>query len=207
MDILSYNKTDNLHLFILDPLSVIIKLAILSNKPIGTKLCIDDNIIYLQEPGPFQSVCRFILKNNKTDIHYLYNPIEIACNNYLNENSIKQHPQITELFKCAQLGLLKLIETYRNCSVMCICLNYYYSLLSNHIEQTNNAALFRTDNMTVFYTPEVLAKMTNIWSREKVDIVLNIITFLSSDASAEINVKSLETIIDGVDTQVSRMFI
>ena len=28
----------NLHLFILDPLSVIIKLAIISNKPIGTKL-------------------------------------------------------------------------------------------------------------------------------------------------------------------------
>lgn len=207
MDILSYNKTDNLHLFILDPLSVIIKLAILSNKPIGTKLRINDNIIYLQEPGPFQSVCRFILKNNKTDIHYLYNPIEIACKNYLSENSITQHPQITELFKCAQLGLLKLIETYRNCSVMCICLNYYYSLLSNHIDQTNNTTLFRTDNMTVFYTQEVLSKMTNIWSREKVSIVLNIITFLSSDTSAEINVKSLETIIDGIDTQVSRMFI
>ena len=35
----------NLHLFILDPLSVIIKLAIISNKPIGTKLRIDNNVI------------------------------------------------------------------------------------------------------------------------------------------------------------------
>jgi hypothetical protein len=39
------------HLFILDPLSVIIKLAILSNKSIGTKICISRNIIYFQEPG------------------------------------------------------------------------------------------------------------------------------------------------------------
>ena len=46
MDILPDNKTDNLHLFVLDPLSVIIKLAILSNKPIGTKIRIDNNIIY-----------------------------------------------------------------------------------------------------------------------------------------------------------------
>ena len=36
----------NLHLYILDPLSVIIKLAIISNKSIGTKLRIDNNIIY-----------------------------------------------------------------------------------------------------------------------------------------------------------------
>ena len=61
----------NLHLFVLDPLSVIIKLAIISNKHIGTKLRINNNIIYLQEPGPFQSLFRYFLKNNKTDIQYL----------------------------------------------------------------------------------------------------------------------------------------
>ena len=38
------NKTVDLQLFILDPLSVIIKLAILSNKPIGTKICISKNM-------------------------------------------------------------------------------------------------------------------------------------------------------------------
>ena len=48
INVLPDNKTVNLHLFILDPLSVIIKLAILSNKPIGTKICIDKNLIFLQ---------------------------------------------------------------------------------------------------------------------------------------------------------------
>ena len=71
MDILPDNKADNIQLCILDPLSVIIKLAILSNKPIGTKIRIDNNNIYLQEPGNFQAICRYMFKNNKTDIQYL----------------------------------------------------------------------------------------------------------------------------------------
>ena len=164
MDTLPDNKTDNLQLFILDPLSVIIKLAILSNKPIGTKICIDTNIIYLQEPGPFQAICRYLFKNNKTDIQYFYNPIEMACQHYLIKTVIQQNPKIKDLFKCAQNGLLKLIETYKNCSVMRICLNYYLSLISNHLEEKNNDTLFRKDNMSPFYTSDLINKLTKIWT-------------------------------------------
>ena len=203
MDTLPNNKTDNLQLFILDPFSVIIKLAILSNKPIGTKIRIDNNIIYLQEPGPFQSVCRYIFNNNKTDIQYLYNPIELACQQYLTESVIKQNPKIKDLFKCAQSGLIKMIETYKASSVMRICINYYLSLISNHLEELNNATLFKKDNMSVFYTSELLNKLTKNWTQDKIKIILNLTTFLSSDDNAETDVKSLETIMDGIDKQVS----
>jgi hypothetical protein len=203
MDTLPNNKTDNLQLFILDPFSVIIKLAILSNKPIGTKIRIDNNIIYLQEPGPFQSVCRYIFNNNKTDIQYLYNPIELACQQYLTEAVVKQNPKIKDLFKCAQSGLIKMIETYRASSVMRICINYYLSLISNHLEELNNATLFKKDNMSVFYTSELLDKLTKNWTHDKIKIILNLTTFLSSDDNAETDVKSLETIMDGIDKQVS----
>ena len=205
MDTLPDNKTDNLHLFILDPLSVIIKLAILSNKPVGTKLRIDNNIIYTQEPGPFQAFCRYLFKNNKTDIQYLYNPIELACQHYLTKPCLQQNPKMKDLFKCAQNGLLRLIETYKTSSVMRICLNYYYSLIANHLEEKNNNDLFRKDHMTTFYTTEDLNKMHKIWTQEKIKIVLNLTTYLSSDDNAETDVKSLETIIDGIDKQVSQM--
>ena len=197
----------NLHLFILDPLSVIIKLAILSNKPVGTKIRIENNIIYLQEPGPFQALCRYILKSNKTDIQYLYNPIEIACNNYLIKAVIQQNPKIKDLFTCAQNGILKLIETYKYCSVIRICLNYYLSLISNHLDEKNNDTLFRKDGMSPFYTQEILNKLYKIWTQDKIKIVLNLTTFLSSDDCAETNVKSLETIIDGIDKQVNQLLI
>ena len=203
MDTLPNNKTDNLQLFILDPFSVIIKLAILSNKPIGTKIRINNNIIYLQEPGPFQSVCRYIFNNNKTDIQYLYNPIELACQQYLTTSVIKENPKIRELFKCAQSGLIKMIETYKASSVMRICINYYLSLISNHLEELNNTTLFKKDNMSVFYTSELLNKLTKTWTPEKIKIILNLSTFLCSDDNAETDVKSLETIMDGIDKQVS----
>jgi hypothetical protein len=40
-------KNTNYSLFILDPLSVIIKLAIFSNKAVGTKFRIQDNVMYI----------------------------------------------------------------------------------------------------------------------------------------------------------------
>ena len=199
----------NLHLYILEPLSVIIKLAIISNKPIGTKLRMYNNIIYFQEPGPFQALCRYFLKSNKTDIQYLYNPIEIACKNYLvdidEDSNAILNQQFTNLFKCAQNGLLKLIETYKHCSVMRICLNYYVSLISNYLEEKNNQTLFRKDDMTKFYTTEIIHKLSQIWSSDKISIVLNLTSFLTNDTSAEMNVKSLETIIDGIDKQVAQI--
>jgi hypothetical protein len=201
------DNTNNLRIFLLDPLSVIIKLTIINNKPIGTKIRIYNNIIYLQEPGPFQSICRYLLKNNKTDIQYLYNPIELACKYYLNKKITQQYPKIKDLFRCAQNGILKLIETYKNCSIMRISLNYFYSLISNHIDEKNDETLFRKDCMSVFYTDEILGKLCDIWTPEKIKIVLNLTTFLSSDDSAVLNVKSLETIIDGIDQTVTNIII
>jgi len=204
MDNLPDNKKVDLQLYILDPLSVILKLAILSNKPNGTKICINNNIIYLQEPGPFQAVCRYLFNSNKTDIQYLYNPIELACQQYLAKAFVQQNPKLTDLFKCAQNGLIKLIETYKTCAVMRLCLNYYYSLISNHLEERNNVTLFRKDNMSIFYTEDILAKLTKIWSQEKIKIVLNLTTYLSNNDNATTDVKSLETIMDGIDKQTQQ---
>ena len=112
------NNNINVRLFILDPLSVIVKLAILSNKSIGTKLLIQNNVIYFQEPGPFQSFCRMFYKSNKTDLQYMYNPINIACSHFLSKDFVAKTPRIKHLFICAQKGLKNLMETYKNCSIL-----------------------------------------------------------------------------------------
>jgi hypothetical protein len=196
------NTNINYHSFILEPLTVIIKLAIISNKPVGTKIRIENNVIYLQEPGPFQAVCRYFFKSSKTDIQYLYNPIELACVKYLNKDAIKQNPKIQELFKCAQNGIVKLIATYNTCSVVKICLNYYLSLITNHLNEPYNETLFRKDDMSPFYGSDILDRFSKVWSLEKIKIVLSLTTFLSSDDSAQTNVKSLETIIDTIDKSI-----
>ena len=206
MDNLPDNKKIDLQLYILDPLSVIIKLAILSNREVGTKICIASNVIYFQEPGPFQALCRYIFNSNKTDIQYLYNPIELACQQYLSKTCIQQNPKIKDLFKCAQNGIIRLMETYKNCAVMRLCLNYYLSIISNHLEEKNNDTLFRKDNMSLFYSVDIMQKLTKIWTQEKIKIVLNLSTYLSNNENADTDVKSLETIMDGIDKYVKQVF-
>jgi len=125
----------NIKLFVIDPLSVIIKLAILGNKPIGTKILIQNNILYFQDPGPFQSICRYVYNTNKTDLQYLYNPIEIACSTYLSKDYVQKTPRVRNLFVCAKKGLENLMETYKNSSIIRLCLYYFSVIISNHLNQ------------------------------------------------------------------------
>jgi hypothetical protein len=193
------NTKINVKSYILDPLSVIIKLAILSNKPVGTKLLIQHNVIYFQEPGPFQSICRMIYKTNKTDLQYLFNPLNIACIHFLSKSFSTKSPRIKKLFVCAQNGLKKLIETYKSCSIITLTLNYYYALLTNHIQEVYNENMFVKDSFTCYYTQSACDSLNNQWIDTKIKVVLDLITFLLDNDDAVNNVKSLETIINGID--------
>jgi len=193
------NNKINIKLFLLDPLSVIIKLAILSNKPVGTKISIQNNIVYLQEPGPFQALCRLFFNSNKTDLQYMYNPIHLACKAFLTKESVQKTPRLKELFICAQNGLKKLMETYSNCNIIVLSLNYYYTIISNHVEQIYNENIFQKDTMTSLYTKELVDELTNKWTKEKTKVVLDLVGFLNNDSKAANNVKSLENIMENID--------
>jgi hypothetical protein len=193
------NTTINIKLFLLDPLTIIIKLAILGNKPIGTKILIQNNVIYLQEPGPFQALCRMIFKSNKTDLQYMYNPIQIACTTFLSKENIQKTPRIKNLFICAQNGLKKLMETYKSCSIITLCLNYYYAIITNYVEQKYNDSIFYKDTLTGIYSKELIESLNEQWTTERVKVVLDLIMFLTNDTMASNNVKTLETIMENTD--------
>lgn len=189
----------NYKLYLLDPLSVIIKLAILGNKPIGTKLLIQNNVVYFQEPGFFQSITRFYYSTNKTDLQYMYNPIYIACLTFLSKESVAKTPRLKNLFINALAGLKNLIETYKSCSILTLCLNYYYAIIKNYIENTQNDYLFYKDGLTSLYTKELTDSLNNQWTQEKIKVILDLISFLTNDEMAANNVKSLETIMENND--------
>ena len=206
MNILPENNNNiNIKLFILDPLSVIIKLAIISNKPVGTKILIQNNIIFFQEPGLFQAMCRYMLNTNKTDLQYMYNPIQVACHFFLKKDFIQTTPRIQSLFKCAQTGIEKLKETYKNCSMICLCLNYYHTIINNYVEQIYNDNIFCKDSMTSLYSNEIIDKLNNQWSKDKIKIILDLISFLINDKMAGNNVKSLENIMNNIDLETQEI--
>ena len=121
--------------YIFDPLTTIIKLAVLKNKKIGTKISIKNNNIYIQEIGMFQSIVRYYHGDTKSDIHFLSIPIELACNRYITDQMINKIPEIIILFKYAQDGLTNLMETYIDYPIIVHCLKYYFSIIETHINE------------------------------------------------------------------------
>ena len=185
--------------YILDPLSVVIKLAIISNKPPGVKLCIFENILYIHEIHLLQSTIRYWYKINKGDISYLYNPIEFACQYFLDEGMVERIPNIVNLFKSALKGLAKLTETYKNYAVIIHCLSFYANIIQNHLNYEINPTLFRKDFITPYYTTELLSEFNKRWDEDKLKIVLDMITFLNSDGTPNKNVRCLEIFMEPID--------
>jgi len=183
---------------ILDPLSVVIKLAILSNKSVGTKILIKDNIVHIQEPGIFQGISRYINKTNRNDLQYLYNPIQLACHQFLNKEYRNKTPKIVDLFICAQKGIIRLIETYQGNSVIILCLNYYYAIIDNYVKQ-HYLSIFRHDELTKLYKEPLVFQLNSVWTSDKIKMILDIIRFLNDDTMANDNVKSLDVFIQNID--------
>ncbi len=184
--------------YLLDPLSVIVKLAILGNKPVGTKILIHENKIFFQEPGLFQGVARCWMKTNKSDLHHLFNPVVIACRHFLTDDTMAKIPRLSLLFQCAQRGLHRLCDTYKQCMVLNQCLIYFNAIIDNHLQQKRDIYI-TADATTCFYTDVLVTSLNHLWSDTRINVVLDLIAYLNQTAMAEQNVRSLETIMDNND--------
>jgi hypothetical protein len=131
----------------------------------------------------------------------MYNPIQLACQTFLTKEFVKQTPRIKNLFMCAQNGLKKLIETYRNNSIISLTLNYFHVIITNHVDQVYNETIFHKDGLTSMYTKELVDELNTLWTQEKIKVILDLITFLTNDKSASNNVKSLENIMENNDKE------
>lgn len=189
--------------YILDPLSIIIKLAILSKKQIGTKISVYNNVLFIQEVGIFQSLVRYVFKSNKIDIQYLYNPIEIACNYFLSEQFVRITPNIKNLFIDAQKGIKSLIETYKTFTIITHTLYMYYNIISNYLGDRYNKNLFIKDTISELYNKELINKLNSIWNADRIKIVLNMIEYINK--GDENSIKCLEEFMIIIDDEVKKI--
>ena len=93
---------------ILEPLQVMVQLALLSESPIGTKVSVSDNILQLHPPSYLQGVWRWYNSDGKDDLYYLFHAIRRYYKWYKSEdNKIFNH-----ILTSAVKGIEKLIITY-----------------------------------------------------------------------------------------------
>ena len=120
---------------IIDPLSCLIKLSLLSFQEEGTKISIDKNALHFNEPNILQGTLRYYYGYGREDLHNLYNPIQKSLDWYW----VKDNGDIEFLFNLAINGLKQLKNAYSpNCTIH-HTIDYYISLLQKKtISQKND---------------------------------------------------------------------
>lgn len=172
---------------ILDPLSCLCKLSMLSYHNIGTKISINQNVVHIQEKDTTQWIKRTYLGDNKDDVSTLYNPILKAIEWYVFYETDESEDEgqndkftddeieaIRNIIEHAISGLDKLQETYEDGNVV-LALQFLKNNLKMSLREGYTMVEFlefneieRTDDHLLNYE-----KIREIWKPENIMNVSN----------------------------------
>ena len=96
---------------ILEPLQALIQIGFLSYYPVGTKLTIQNNILYIQAPTYSQSVTRWYNNDTQEDLFYLFN-IFCRFKKFYTDEKTEYNDLFLLLIELAKNGINNLIRTY-----------------------------------------------------------------------------------------------
>lgn len=156
--------------YILDPLTCIIRCAILSFKPIGTKLSIHNNKITFIDPNILQGAIRWTYGDKREDLHNIYKPIIKSTKWYKSDN-----PDILNIFILSKKGLGKLKESYEENSIITHSLSLYINIIDSFINSKNIEDINETDN-------KIYKELKLLWSNTQINIVNNILKQMEIDS-------------------------
>ena len=171
---------------ILDPLTCIIRLAILAFKPPGTKISINNNKITYCEPSIFQGTLRLAFGDNREDLHNIYNPIKKATTWFSDKDE-----HINNLFVHAVSGLKVLKDSYSKNSTIYHTLKLYQDLIKLNLKKVKpNYNCVETDDerdeaekTRARDLNKIYLKLKSLWSRRELSIINNLILELEHKKS------------------------
>lgn len=159
---------------VLEPLSCMIRLAMLFYKKEKTKISISNNRIYFQDPNLLQGTIRWKNGDTRLDIHNLHITIKKALIWYdVNDKNINY------IFQIAKKGLMKLNNCYNEKSnITSHSISYYIEIIDNVIQQKDEQKKEIDD---IYYQP-----FLKLWNSNQVKCVHLLLHELStSDNDSE----------------------
>lgn len=159
---------------IIEPLTCLIRLAILEFKPIHTKLSISDNRITFDEPTILQGAVRWSNGDRREDIHNIFNPIRKA-----GEWFDIQSDDICTIFKFSIRGLEKLKLSYNKNSTIAHSIEYYTLYLKNKLDYTKNTKNTknseREEEIDNDEQNSIYIKLKQLWNKREINIINNLL--------------------------------
>jgi hypothetical protein len=150
---------------ILDPLSTLIRISLLSFFAAGTKISVGNNTIVYQAPGMLQGATRWTTGSTRTELHLLLKPIIRALKHY--DRDSKHIQKITRL---ATKGLKKLKTAYQNDNnITLYSLNFYIHTIENSEKDRDLLnVLEMKDDLNVFeglWTEDDIAALSHLLTK------------------------------------------
>jgi hypothetical protein len=174
---------------ILEPLQAMIQLALLSICPIGTKLRISENILYLQSPTIIQPISRWYYSDKKDDLYFLYSVIKRYIKWY-NPNINKKSPVSVELYQLITSmgieGLNNLFKTYSSSDSNTVI--HVIQMYKNLLEYNNDKIL--TDEYLLdieknkINIDEVFENIISVYDETILNVILNILELVKNEENS-----------------------
>ena len=182
-------KVNNDKNFIIDPLTCMIRLAMLSFKESGTKISIIDNKIAFNDPHILQGPLRWSQGDNRDDLHNLYRPIVKALEWYdMKEENIKI------IFDLSIDGIEKLKGAYIDNSSITHSLELYRKEI---LDLKNNVSKTTIDNNDNVVINKIYMDLKQLWNKNEINIVTNLFNEIRN--TSDINsIKSLMNALDSL---------
>ena len=200
MDMLQGQPKEKIDM-ILEPLQVLIQLAILSFLPIGTKMSISENILKLQQPTMLQGVMRWYQQDNKDDLYYLFH----AIRRYYKWYKDRDDQVFTKILSLAIKGIGKLTETYNKVGITTI--THTLNLYKNILEQ-DSKELFKDETEQSIDT--VFEKITNIYDRRLLIIIYSTFEIMNDEENKQNlqkYIKGLNNILNPTETKIRKWIL
>jgi len=184
MEILRTKEKERADL-ILEPMQVMIQLALLAHSPIGTKISVSNNILSIQKPCMTQGVYRWWNNDNKDDLYYLFHAIRRYYKWYKSQND----EAYQYILAWAVKGLDKLSETYNKADKNNIrhTLALYRNVLDLKADE-----IFKDNKEDTVTIDQVFKEIINIYDDRLLYITHNALLMMEEEMNTEFKQKLLD---------------
>lgn len=195
-----YNKQKDKIDMILEPLQSMLQLALLSICPVGTKLRIKENILYLQMPNLAQPLVRWYNADKKDDLYFLYAVIKRFItwyNSALNAKSIMSQELYQLIITMSIEGLNNLFKTYTasDSNTVIHVIQMYKNLLEYNNDKIMIEDYIVDGDKNKINIDEVFEKIISIYDEN----VLHVVYYTLLQAKSETDYVHKNNIIDGLN--------
>ena len=170
---------------ILEPMQVMIQLALLAHSPIGTKISVSNNILSIQPPSITQGVYRWWNNDNKDDLYYLFHAIRRYYKWYKSQkDEVYQY-----ILAWAVKGLDKLSETYNKADKN----NIRHTLaLYRNVLDLKTDDIFKDNTTDTVTIDQVFKEIISIYDDRLLYVTHNTLLMMEEEMNTEFKQKLLD---------------